>query len=59
VHTFDISEFDYVLMNSTLHFYKADLEKEIALVKRILGQKPLCQGQNSVCQGQNGWSVRQ
>lgn len=38
LHSFDVSSFDYILMDSIVHFYKSDLEKETALVQRILTQ---------------------
>jgi len=36
IHTFDISKFDYILTDSMYHFYKNDVDKESALVTRIL-----------------------
>jgi 2-polyprenyl-3-methyl-5-hydroxy-6-metoxy-1,4-benzoquinol methylase len=36
LYTYDVSNYDYVLMNSIIHFYKNDLEKETALVKKII-----------------------
>lgn len=35
IYTFDISSYDFILMDSMLHFYKKELEKEIKLVNDI------------------------
>jgi 2-polyprenyl-3-methyl-5-hydroxy-6-metoxy-1,4-benzoquinol methylase len=36
VYTYDISSFDFILIDSMLHFYKNDIKKETELVVRIL-----------------------
>ena len=38
LYCFDVSAYDYVLMNSIVHFNKNDLEKETALIHRIVTQ---------------------
>lgn len=38
LYSFDVSAYDYVLMDSIVHFYKNDLEKETALIRRIVAQ---------------------
>ncbi len=38
VYEHDISGYDFILMDSMLHFYKNDVKKETALVDRILDQ---------------------
>ncbi len=36
IYNYDISEYDFILMDSMLHFYKNDLKKESELVTNIL-----------------------
>lgn len=36
LYIFDVSDFDYILMDSIMHFEDSDKEKEVSLVKRIL-----------------------
>jgi len=36
IYTFDISSFDYILLDSMLHFYKKEYEKETDFVMNIL-----------------------
>jgi len=36
LYTFDVSTYDFILLNSILHFYKKDREKESVLAKRLL-----------------------
>ena len=38
LHSFAVSGFDYVLLDSMLHFYKRDIETETALVRSLLAQ---------------------
>jgi 2-polyprenyl-3-methyl-5-hydroxy-6-metoxy-1,4-benzoquinol methylase len=38
LYTYDISEFDFILLDSIVHFYKNDLEKETRLIKNIISQ---------------------
>ena len=38
LYTYDISEFDFILLDSIVHFYKNDIEKETQLIKSIISQ---------------------
>lgn len=38
LYSFDITNYDYILMDSILHFYKNDIEKEETLLRRILSE---------------------
>jgi len=38
LYCFDVSSFDYILMDSIVHFYKSDLERETVLIKRIISE---------------------
>ena len=38
VYTYDILGYDFVLMDSMVHFCKNDMQKETALVERILSE---------------------
>jgi tellurite methyltransferase len=38
INTFDISNFDFVLLDSMVHFYKNDLVKEVGLISKILNE---------------------
>lgn len=38
LYDFDISRFDYILLDSIIHFYKNDVEKESGLINKILNE---------------------
>ncbi|MEX1376791.1 MAG: methyltransferase domain-containing protein [Eubacteriales bacterium] len=38
VYSYDISDFDFILLDSMLHFYKNDFEKESKWVQKILSE---------------------
>ena len=43
LYTYDISKFDFVLLDSIIHFYKKDIEKETRLIEKIISEmKPGC-----------------
>lgn len=38
IYSFDITKFDFVLLDSMVHFYKNDINKESKLIKRIINE---------------------
>lgn len=57
-YTFDVSSFDYILLDSIVHFEAEDREKESAFIKRLLTQ--MKQGAvlvNCLIQGEEGEAI--